>query len=327
VALGYHLANIDFSLFDFCVVDYCVNEEVFLFTKQTTLDQSASNVLDLLARATAAGCRCVFVIFPHEKRLTRERPFEDWLKLHVMALGVPVFDIYHLIETIGRRLDMGPERFFLDMMHVHREIAVLVGRHVARKLDAAFRSEARLEPKTAGLFDRLELVRADELGGLANGRMGTAQSKLIKADYASIEVGESFTVNHPDGGTLCGLCFDQSCGKPIVEATAEGARIRLVDEHQSIARNGKFTLICCPVGKPVDFGSAGLTVTVEDHRESSSIRGKPFLLSGVVVRWRGQQQQSYVLPICDRPTDWATDVPNDEITALAEPLRRVRRRA
>ncbi len=326
VALGYHLKTIDFTKFDFCVLDYCVNEEVFLFTKQTSIEQTASNVLDLLARATEAGCRCVFVIFPHEKRLTRERPFDDWLKRHVMATGVPIFDIYPLLEAIGRQLDIRPNGLFLDMMHVHREIAVLVGRHVARRIDASFRSGHRLDARDAGPFDRLEYVRADELRGIAAGRAATAQSKLVTADYASIEPGETFTVEWHEGAALCGLCYDQSCGKPIVEATAEGARIRLIDEHQSIARNGKFTLICCPIGDAISFGSAGLNVTVVDERESPVIRGKPFLLSGVTVRPHGPRRQARVLPLSDTPVDWSTDVSEEEIAALAEPLRRAIRR-
>lgn len=214
VAIGDHLRNIDFSQHDVCVIDYFVNEEVFLFLGETTLERAVSNVMALVDAASRAGCLPVIVILPTLQRLGLDRPLEEALLEKLAPLGVPYFNTYDFIEGLVARQGFEAEELFLDNNHVLRRLGDFIGFHIVDIL-------SRLDP------DRFDLVETDysywplafapyqdlevEGEGASEGAQEVSRaSRLMSCDLLSIPPGARITARHAGQGEIAGITYNQA---------------------------------------------------------------------------------------------------------------------
>lgn len=116
--------------FDFCLIDFSVNEILFNQKKSTDIDRIRENLESFCFQLIDAGCVPIILLFPViEKR--HDIVVEEYRKFS-RDFNIPIFDMYEILEDITSRLGVGPscirETFFDSPNHVKAWVAELCAR-------------------------------------------------------------------------------------------------------------------------------------------------------------------------------------------------------
>lgn len=261
VTVGFHLPAIDFSAYDLCIVEYCVNEEVLLSMKQTSLTETIGNMRAVVDRAARAGCRCLFLVLPSRNRFHFPRPFQTWLRTEMRTLGIPVFDTYALLQRVMNERSVAMPDFFLDRVHLKRNVARTIGRFLIR-----IAATILAEPKPGLVEDPsrrvrpIDLVAAADLVPGGGARRASKRSRLVSSDFVEMPVGSSVSFADPRGGEVTGVVFDAGASRGRLTVD-DGSVLFATRDEPGAGRDGKLTLVCHPVATPLAYPPGGLTVT------------------------------------------------------------------
>jgi len=145
--------DIDFSDYDYCILDFCANEEVRLRAGVATWDSISPIVESLICRATAAKCLPVILILPrliHDQPKTRDL-YVELAERH----GLPYFDGYELLAKLEAR-GVIKQAMFADSAHNQDWVAAIIAEILAAGLQT-LEPHWREAPWRAGRFATVAL--------------------------------------------------------------------------------------------------------------------------------------------------------------------------
>ena len=189
VAIGDHLRNIDFAKHDFCVLDYWVNESVFIWQKESTTESAVNSISAMIDAASIAGCKPIAIIFPDEKRLNAERPFEDAVKDIFRSRGIPVFDSYKFAERIMAASNFSYEELFLNPMHIRREIGKFMGDIAIKYMQTDLGRAKPQISKTELTYQPLGFLSHKDVRIEGIAELVQRETRLLKTEVLRIEPG------------------------------------------------------------------------------------------------------------------------------------------
>lgn len=139
VVFPYTFPQIDFNQFDFCVIDFIVNEDVFEKTNATRLAVK-SRLRFLLHAMAGTSCIPIFMLMPAEQRRGKVFPVHQIYLDFSREFGVPVFDGYRALERLLGASDLEVTSHFRDSSHLAEWVAAPLGLELANQLDRISRS-------------------------------------------------------------------------------------------------------------------------------------------------------------------------------------------
>lgn len=123
-------AAIDFSQYDYCLMDFSVNEEIAIKAKAIEISLITDIVESLIIRCIAEKCLPVVLVFPRFLETSKARMREFYIDL-AAKWKLPYFDFYPVIDVIAERTDIARLALFRDSAHVHDWMALLFGRIIS----------------------------------------------------------------------------------------------------------------------------------------------------------------------------------------------------
>ena len=294
VAVGYHLPAIDFSKYNVCIVDYCVNEEVFLLMGETSIQDTINNMLNLIDTAAKAGCRCMFVVFPSKNRFDRKLPFQQWLTMTLAIRGIPVVDCYKILKTVVDGGTVEASQLFLDNVHLKRGVARVLGKHVVGLAEGILKSPvaARIEDDTL-THQEVAYVPAASLKVSRHARLRERSSRLLTVQVVEAKAGSTFGYSNGTAGQICGLVFDVADSQGRIVLPTTGEVIYESKKQADPLRQGKLTLVAHPLPRPVSYNSDGFDLLVEGRANPAD----RFNIAGFVIKPSAASSKSSFIPV------------------------------
>jgi hypothetical protein len=292
-ALAYHSPNINFDEQDFVILEYSVNESVFLYAKQIQIESTYNQLANIVDIAAHQNCMSVFVNFPTVTRFGWRTPILELIEQKFCKHGAFLFDIDNIIGRAAKLSGLKPTSFFMDKLHLRRETGFVVGQILAEQLNRIKNLETNSAhmSRTPETYQRAQFVEAN------NSRAKiTRSSKLISTSLLTLNEGESFTVHpehYPYVIRACVYNEARSKGK-LMHGNKE-----LIAAPRYATLYGKandFTLVCLPAG--LDQTQMMEPSTITYARPSNDIEAI-FEVAGVVVEYPYQFHDLHVTKLAE----------------------------
>lgn len=283
VAIGDHLQRIDFTKHDVCIIDYCVNEEVFVHLGVTTPESAVSNICNLVDAASRAGCLPVIAILPTYQRIGLGRPLEEALIRAFAPYGVPIFNVYDYIEPFAQRHDFELRDLFLNPNHIQRELGYFVGLEITRFLSEADLQTVALR-ETATDYQPLTFIPHDQLRVRGESRLLERSSRLMTRCFLNISPGSEVQLEHEGPCILSGISLNASRSSGRLTEQETRTEIFSYEHKTQFTLKRELTQVSLPLqpAMTLETGSATLNYLANDpdgtdHPESQ------LELSGFIV--------------------------------------------
>lgn len=302
IALGDHLRGIDFTQHDVCIFEYCVNEEVYIFLRQTTVDEAMSNIAAACDAASRAGCLPVIAVFANENRMALNRPLEAALINRFGALGVPVFNIHPLLKNLVQSLGRPSGDFFQDPNHVSREIGASFGAGIMDALQAGAGSPRRLI-ETDQSYRQLRFVPYSQMQVSGHATPVSRQTRLAAADLLQMQPSAQVTCFSSAAGIECaGITFNAARSWGHLDDLLTGVRVLSSEWKVLFSTKRELTLICVPVLSVLEVPVEGLSlVFVPEDITGPNVPPIAFETTGFVLREQQAGQKLALLVAPDAP--------------------------
>ena len=209
VGLANHCRKIDFSKYDFCLLDYCVNEEIFVQTKVTEVASSINHMDNAISEASKAGCQPIIIIFPSVTRLNYPRPFEEEIYRRYQSLGVPIFNFYHLCFELLQQGVREFSDFFLDPAHIHHQISYSIGETICDYMSAI---QAKQVPRkivqSDHRYSKIDFINCRDLSCDNPRPIIHRETRITSSDFLPLEPGDTFSVHYSQDAVLRGVAYN-----------------------------------------------------------------------------------------------------------------------
>lgn len=322
VALGDHLRKIDFSQHDFCVLDYCVNEEVFIFQNESTPEAAMNNLCAIIDAASRAGCQPIVMIFPTSTRANHKRPFEEAITAQLLSRGVPVFNFYSFAARIMAQTGIGFNDLFLDPMHVRREIGRFMGQAAIRYMASvagAGRPSARQSDLT---YHPLSFVPFDAVATSGDRLVEHRETKLAAADLLRVAPGDE--LRFPVGETVDVIGLTCNAARSIGtlhDATGADAPLMQIKASALFSKARGLTLVTLPIAQPLRVNGGAAAIRYAFDGATTETQPDPALeVSGFVLRSTDKRLPVHIATHAQAPVALEDTVTDAELADLAELL-------
>lgn len=246
IAIGDHLSRTDFAQHDVCIIDYCVNEEVFLSAGTTKLEDALSHILNMVDAASRGGCLPVLLILPTHQRLGRVRPLERALMEKLRPFGVPVFNTYDYIGSLTERYGVTTDDFFMDMNHVNRWLNKFIGEQILNFLSQLDFAALTLHD-TGHWYRPLTFVPHDRIVCDGDNRVVTHETRLMTRQLLSLASGARLQIDHGAPCLLSGVTLNaaRSWGKLCEDG--RGTEVFRTEMPSLFSSKRGLTLVSMPI--------------------------------------------------------------------------------
>ena len=331
VALGDHLRKIDFSEHDFCVLDYCVNEEVFIWQKDSTPDAAMSNLAAAIDAASLAGCQPIVMIFPSSTRANHKRPFEEAITERLMSRGIPVFNFYTFAQRITAQGDLDFNDLFLDPMHIRREVGRFMGQAALAYMKSAM-SAGRPEPRQSDLvYHPLSFVPFDDVTVSGAPQIEQRETKLAAADLLRITPGNTLKIAAGTTGAvdLAGVTCNAARTIGTLHEVAQTDTAQTNDVLTRVKASAFFalkrglTLVTLPVTHPLHIEAGEEAVIRYDFDGTTTdLQPDPALeLSGFILRHVDAFVPVHIATHATAPVALEDTISDADLIALVDMLK------
>lgn len=301
VAIGDHLRNIDFSNYDFCVLDYCVNEGVFISQKKSTTELAIGNLSAIIDAASRAGCQPIIMIFPTSTRENLRMPFEAEIINRFQSVGVPVFNFYALAKQLTATGQLKFLDLFADPMHVRNELGQFLGKTAIDYMQSVEGTQTKHRAKISSYHYRpLSFVQFQHFNIHGESRVLQRATKLRSTELMWIAPGSKIEFTASGPAEIIGLTFNaaRSCGTLRASQSDEISS----DMRGSVLFSEKrvLTLVSHPFQKPLIFDSGLVSLHFESPDELKV--GQPIAgleIFGFILRSLEQEIPLHVLTSSD----------------------------
>lgn len=324
VALGDHLRQIDFAEYDFCIFDYCVNEDFLIFEKASTPDAAMNNLLAGIDAASRAGCQPIVVILPIANGAQNDRPLGARVRVLTQA-GVPVFDGYPLTARLMAAADCSYEELFLDPMHIRREIGRFVGDAVIKHMKAAYDAGGPEVVQSDLTYQPLAFLPATALELQGRGGFETRASKLAEVTVLSAAPGARITL--PFEGVMerplevVGLSLDAARTLGTLCDADTGDVMTEIKDWALFSTKRGFTLISLPCNAPLRVDADSVSLSYDSREIEGEHKPDPMMdISGFILRAVGQDREVQIARTAQMPVVLEEQVTDTELAELVAVL-------
>ena len=313
VAIGDHLRGIDLAAQDVCIIDYCVNEEVFLFQGLTALEDALSNIFNMVDAASRAGCLPVILILPTQQRIGRARPLEEGLIARLRAFGVPFFNTYDYMAVLCERHGFPADALFMDLNHIQRWLNKLIGQQIIAFLKKLDFSALRLR-ETGLTYRPLAFLPHERLTITGASQVVTHKTRLMTREVLNLAPGAVMQFDLAGPCRLSGLTLNAARSWGRLTQAESGAELFRTNVPALFSVKRGLTLVSLPLPAPWQAGPGLAGVTFEGLPLGGPDRPEVRLeLSGLILTLLGQDRPLAVLApegegVCiDRQIDLAEE--------------------
>lgn len=295
VAIGDHLRGIDFAAHDVCIIDYCVNEEVFLFQNLTALEDALSNMFNMVDAASRAGCLPVILILPTQQRIGRIRPLEAGLVARLRAFGVPFFNTYDYITALGERYAIPPDELFMDANHIQRWLNKFIGQTIIDFLKGFDFSALRLR-ETGQTYRPLAFLAHEQLAITGDSQTVLHETRLMTRELLSLAPGAVMQLDLASPCILSGVTLNAARSWGRLTQAESGAELFRTNVPSLFSAKRGLTLVSLPMPAPWQIGPGPAKVMFEGLALEGPDRPEIRLeLSGLILTLLGQDRPLAVL--------------------------------
>lgn len=323
IALGDHMRGIDFSQYDVCIFDYCVNEEVYIFIRQTTVDEAMSNLAAACDAASRAGCLPVIAVFANLNRVPLKRPLEAALIDRFGTLGVPVFNIHPLLQGLVQSLGCPIQNLFQDPNHVLREIGASFGAGIMDAVQAGAGFPRSLV-KTDQTYRQLRFVPFSKMAVTGGSQVVSRQTRLASAELLQLDPEAQITCfAQSDGFECAGITFNAARTWGHLDDVTTGTRVLSSEWKVLFSTKRDLTLVSVPFRSVLEARVEGRTfVFVPEKVTGPDIPPIAFETTGFVLREQAARQELALLVAPDAPSAAPEVVSPARFAGLVETLNK-----
>lgn len=195
------ISKMDFSLYDFTLIDLCNNEEHQNTHGITSVERFSANLITLINACSEAGSVPVVISFPRLPYLDSARPIHDAAMSVARSLKVTTIDLYQFLEN-ACAVDfckIPAQDYFMDEAHLKRPVARAVGAEVIRTLQRIAGSGPKTRRAEILEHARTYYVPATIIPGASRAVRSTA---IMSQDVTLLEAGVSVSAPFPCEGDL-----------------------------------------------------------------------------------------------------------------------------
>ena len=327
VAVGDHLRKIDFSQYDFCVLDYCVNEEVFIWQNESSVDVAMNNMNAAIDAASKSRCQPIVLILPTSKRANHKRPFEDAIITELFSRGVPVFNFYEFAKELVRVSELEFSDLFLDPMHIRRELGQFIGQVVLDYMEQSADKPSGLE-ETELRYHPLDFVPMDRIEVSGDAEIVRRETKLASAKLLRIQPGAQLKFMVPDSTTgvteIIGMTCNAARSVGSLTDPASGQELQNIKPSSLFAKARGLTLVSLPIKSPLRVsGSSAVIEYSWQARDLAEHQPDPALeLAGFITRTVGRNAEApvHIASCGNGPIALHEEVSETQMQSLAELL-------
>lgn len=231
-------SGVDFSVYDFCLFDFAVNEDVLLRNGATSPDQVRHNLDYLVTRCLQAGCLPVIVVFPKPIKAEVSESRDFYLE-YARSLHLPCFDGYEALEYLGEKHGLTLDQLFLDKTHVKPWVARFFADTILESLQRLVSKKGETVPGhcQAAVLDQIALSSIDLISDdhvyRQNTKFQDAFCILRNDGYLEVDI--------PDPhASVMGICVNLAKTSCIL--SIEGVHSCLIDLRNGYFENSKIKL-------------------------------------------------------------------------------------
>jgi hypothetical protein len=317
-ALGDHLRKIDFSQHD-----YCVNEEVSIWRKESTTASAMNNLYAIIDAASQAGCQPIVMIFPTSTRANHQRPFEEAITSELLARGVPIFNFYAFAKRITAQSDLAFSDLFPDPMHVRRELGRFMGQVALTYMQSVANTGRPQVAQTYLTYQPLSIVPFEVVTTSGERQVKHRETKLAAADLLRIAPGGQLRFEVHEAVDVIGMTCNavRTIGN-LHEAVDTKDPLMRIKASALFARARGLTLVTLPITRPLRVGSGEAVIGYDFDGTTTDTQPDPALeLSGFVLRHVDTPRPVHVATHAMAPVALEDTVSDANLTALVDMLK------
>lgn len=260
VIVPYFSSKVDFSRFDWVVIETTINDQNYLKYGSIRRDQIRESIEFGIAQAAACGCRTALMVMPTVPGLRGETiPRLIYRKISTET-GALLFDGFEEVDGLNSMM-------FIDRFHINKRSANLLGRKLASRL-SSMRSMPLpyVLPKSYFYTRPLQSI----------GRLKVSRSNsMLNADFVAMSYGDAAWVEAGPWDELAAVAYNAARSTAIVALGKEPSinkslwnkysylgkdLLMLIAPVTSRPRGGKladgrFSISVAPPGSSVNEGS------------------------------------------------------------------------
>jgi hypothetical protein len=214
-AFAFHRRRIDFSQFDLCILDFCVNDTTLVTSGLQSIDRIEPVLAEAIAIIRQNGCVPTLFILPLLYR--GESPVPDLYVEIAHKHRVPFFDGYRVIsELLTTCTGLEQKSLFEDPFHIHRWIA----RELISWLIDAFMRVGKIQAGGPYLYGVARHEFVDIVGCFGAGfDIRERQTSLLCGRLRDLNPSTVLDIALPDHARVVGVAFDMSNSRGILSLT------------------------------------------------------------------------------------------------------------
>lgn len=257
--------KIDWSQFDYCLLEFSVNEDHMLKQKAISAEVIEGYVVSISKRCLDAGCLPVVVIFPSRRSTVAGSPSRECYLNIAKKLNLPFFDGYLALEEICAEFQWERDGFFKDTSHVHGWVAKLFADRLVNGL-------LSIHPIRKGrvaehwVSENYEYLGMDAIAGEEFSRQ-VRRNSLLTDTFVEYSEGMSLKLGNPGSDfEVCGISINMSFTSGIMRVS--GANSVSVDlRNQYFESDKALVSAVLPIFPPVRSGDGRLQISMHTERE------------------------------------------------------------
>lgn len=242
--------NIDFRNYDFCIIDFSVNEQLFHYWG-LSLNRIEDHVESFCAQVWQAGCVPVLMILPRKETKKDSSPVRNTYLNLASRLKIPFFDAIDIVEGFDGYLGTSRDDLFRDGGHMMEWLAIGVGSKLLDGLSQIYKFRPSIvEPWICRTYAAIRLSSQSRHIRYLIKR----ENNLFSTECLHLKAGEEVRFCVPPGSDLVGICVNlgSSAGHLKIQIGEESDQAEIVDLRNGYrAAKQDFVLGTLPLPNPI----------------------------------------------------------------------------
>lgn len=211
----YNLAKINMANYDFCILDLCVNDGLWMKAKHVDPQHWIDILAEVCCRILSSGCVPVILVLPTPDLISDSGKITALLRELCMELRIPYFDCYELMEKLKSDRDSSHGellRLFKDSVHVRDDFGV----ELSRLIDGCLANyKKNLGVGDSFVFKTLVRHHVLHLGSQFGDDVCVRRTSRAGEVFSHVSQSHGdFEISVPRGAEIISVCIDlkASCG-------------------------------------------------------------------------------------------------------------------
>lgn len=268
VIIPYFASEIDFSRYDWLVMDTAINDRNYYIHKSINAKQIREFVEYGIFRALEKKCKPILLLMPSRKAFNRETI--SGIMYHKLAkeYKVPIFDGFEFTRKYAEKNNLKIADCFKDDFHLKPEVARALGNAVA-ELMLNFREEMPISPKKT-------IFRVCRLPELSKAFM-TRRNSLITREFAVIDKHTNLEIAIGKNEEIYGLTYNCANTFGNIKINTEPPTIKSLTTKY-IEERTNFLFIAVPFTTPPKNINEIAKIEISNLEPTESSRFESFTL-------------------------------------------------